>query len=222
MMADIAHELRTPGWRLFAARWSPSGWHIPASPENSRPIHGQALLLGRLIDDLRDLALARPGVCFGARRGAVDRLTFAGRRGISPSGAGQADRSAGRNARQASVCICGRAALEQVVANLLSNALRHTRRRKGAPEGLVSAALDPLCGTRITGSGIAAEDLPHIFERFFRADRARTRSEGARAWGWRSFVKLVEAHGGSITVESTSGRGATFTVSLPQYSTRQT
>jgi len=66
-----------------------------------------------------------------------------------------------------------------------------------------------------TGSGISAEDLPHVFDRFWRADKSRARSTGGSGLGLAIVRKLVEAHGGSVGVTSTPGRGTTFTVRLP-------
>jgi two-component system sensor histidine kinase BaeS len=110
--------------------------------------------------------------------------------------------------------------LSQVLANLLDNALRHT-----PPHGRVDVHADTHAdtdGTRVlmrvtdTGEGIAAEHLPHVFERLYRADAARTRDHGGSGLGLAIAKALVEAHGGHISASSQgAGTGTTFTIALP-------
>ena len=105
--------------------------------------------------------------------------------------------------------------LLQLLLNLLDNAIKHT-----PAEGQVSAGWSVDGGhvqiwVRDTGSGIAPEHLPHIFERFYRADKARSRAEGGVGLGLSICRWIAEAHGGYISVESVPGRDATFTVRLP-------
>jgi two-component system sensor histidine kinase BaeS len=110
--------------------------------------------------------------------------------------------------------------LDQVLGNLVSNALRHTPSAGRITLG--AAALQTAEGSQVqltvadTGEGIAAEDLPFIFDRFWRADRARTHSGGTGSGlGLAITGQLVKAHGGTITVSSTQGAGTTFTITLP-------
>jgi signal transduction histidine kinase len=106
--------------------------------------------------------------------------------------------------------------LTQVLANLLDNALRHT-----PPHGHVDVYADT-DGARLllrvvdTGEGIAAEHLPHVFERLYRADAARTRVHGGAGLGLAIAKALVEAHGGQVSASSQGpGTGTTFTITLP-------
>jgi two-component system sensor histidine kinase BaeS len=110
--------------------------------------------------------------------------------------------------------------LDQVLSNLVSNALRHTP--AGGSITLDAAPIHENAGDQVqlmvrdTGEGIAADDLPFIFDRFWRGDRARTHKEGAGSGlGLAITAQLVKAHGGTITVASTPGRSTTFTVTLP-------
>jgi signal transduction histidine kinase len=105
--------------------------------------------------------------------------------------------------------------LTRVVLNLLQNAVRHTPsdgtitlQTVATPGGAQVVVAD-------TGDGIAVEDLPHVFERFWRADRARTRDGAGSGLGLAIARGIVEAHGGLIAVESAPGQGTTFRVSLP-------
>jgi signal transduction histidine kinase len=106
--------------------------------------------------------------------------------------------------------------LEQVLLNLVHNAVRHT-----PPGGIVAihalAEGDAvLLRVRDTGSGIAPEDLPRMWERFYRGDRARAAGGGGSGLGLALVKELTEAMGGTVTAESTSGEGSTFTVRLPR------
>ncbi|MDX9804135.1 MAG: ATP-binding protein, partial [Dehalococcoidales bacterium] len=105
--------------------------------------------------------------------------------------------------------------IEQVIANLLTNAIRHT------PESgqiLVSAKFegqDILTSIADTGEGIDACDLPHIFERFYRAGDSRARCEGGTGLGLSIVKQMIEAHGGRVWAESHTGKGTVFSFSLP-------
>lgn len=104
--------------------------------------------------------------------------------------------------------------LRQVVGNLVGNALRAT-----APDGTVTLALASdgeraVVEVRDTGTGISAEDLPHLFDRFWRADASRDRATGGSGLGLSIARQIVADHGGTIDVRSTVGTGTTFTVAL--------
>ena len=106
--------------------------------------------------------------------------------------------------------------LSQVLGNLMSNALRHTPpggtiavTAEAAPQGARLAISD-------TGEGIPSEDLPYVFDRFWRGDRSRSHARGAGSGlGLAIARQLVQAHGGTIQVESQPGRGTAFTILLP-------
>jgi len=105
--------------------------------------------------------------------------------------------------------------IAQVLFNLMSNALRHT-----PTGGTITASAElrderVLVSVRDTGTGIPAEDLPHVFERFYRADRSRARATGGSGLGLTIARQIVEAHGGQIWAQSWLGAGSTFAFSLP-------
>lgn len=107
--------------------------------------------------------------------------------------------------------------LDQVVTNLVTNAIHYNRlggaivvRTRTDAEGVLLEVED-------TGRGIAREDLPHLFERFYRGDKSRSRAEGRYGLGLSITQAIVEAHGGVVTVESEEGRGSTFRVRFPRH-----
>jgi two-component system sensor histidine kinase BaeS len=105
--------------------------------------------------------------------------------------------------------------MAQVLGNLVSNALRHT------PAGGRIDLSAQAQGSRValvvadTGEGIPADALPHVFERFYRVDKSRSRAHGGAGLGLAIAKSIVEAHGGTITAASTPGHGTTFTITLP-------
>ena len=108
--------------------------------------------------------------------------------------------------------------LTQLLINLLDNALAYT-----PPEGAVTLRLKPEQGQVVmevedTGPGIAPEQLPHLFERFYRGETARDRESGGAGLGLAIVKEIAEAHGGTVRASSTLGRGSVFTVTLPSYS----
>lgn len=215
MMADIAHELRTPLAVIRGQVEALEDGVFPLTHENLEPIRDQSLLLARLVDDLRDLALAEAGrlplecdemdVAELVQRMAAAFRPQAVAKGITLALEGGALPTIWADAQR----------IEQVLANLLSNAIRHT------PEGgRVSITLSAEAGqlrlsVQDSGPGIAPEDLPHLFDRFCRADKSRSRAEGGTGLGLSIARRLAQAHGGDITVTSAPGQGADFTVTLP-------
>jgi two-component system phosphate regulon sensor histidine kinase PhoR len=103
--------------------------------------------------------------------------------------------------------------LEQVVVNLLHNAIKFTPSGGNIIIDAHMASDAVIFSVHDTGIGIAEDDLPRIFERFFKADRAR--SGGGTGLGLAISRHLVEAHGGKIWVESIEGKGSTFSFSIP-------
>jgi signal transduction histidine kinase len=108
--------------------------------------------------------------------------------------------------------------IAQVLGNLLTNALRHTGQ---GGKIMVAAGIDGTRQGRIrvsvrdTGEGIAPDDLEHVFDRFWRADRSRSRESGGSGLGLAIARSLVQAHGGGIQAESVLGQGSTFAFWLP-------
>ncbi len=216
-LADAAHELRTP---LTTVRLNVEALLRGADAEpHERDETLRALLreserMGRLVADLLALARADAGQPLERRPVALDELLLDVFRQAKP----MADGVRLELGELEPVEVPGdRDRLKQLMLNLVDNALRYT-----PPGGTVT--LDLVRGeqyaelrVRDTGIGIAAEHLPRIFERFYRVDRGRSRSQGGTGLGLAISRWIAEAHHGSIEVESQEGQGSTFTLRLPTH-----
>ena len=216
MVADIAHELGTPLTVVQGNLEAILDGVYDLNLENVASIHEQTLLLSRLVADLRDLALAEAGQLHLDLQpvdlaSLVDRViegfeAQASDKGISlkVNMPGDLPQINGDEQR-----------LNQVLFNLISNALRHT------PSGGTITIVGEIKEDRVvikvqdTGSGITPEDLPHVFERFYRADRSRARTSGGSGLGLTIAKQIIEAHSGKIWAQSWLGAGSTFAFSLP-------
>lgn len=219
MIADIAHELRTPLSVIQANLEAMLDGVLPTSPEEIASLRDEAALLKRLIDDLRLLSLVEAGQ-LKLERTPTDMGA------LIESAVDHARPQAEANGIELNIEIAANLPsvnadadrIRQVIGNLLSNALRHTLSGGRVTVRATTGANDH-SSIRVevidTGSGIAPEDLPHVFDRFYRADKSRSRSSGGSGIGLAIVKQLVEAHGGTVGVESLIGQGATFFFSLP-------
>jgi signal transduction histidine kinase len=215
-MTDIAHELRTPLSVLQIELEGIEDGLTDPTPEVIAGLQTSVAHLHHLVEDLRVLSLAEAGelqmetepVEMGSLiRDVVSRVQGAARaQGIT---------LAVQLPDTALSVIGDDQRLAQVLLNLLSNALQHT-----PLDGRITVDARPVgdevhVTVRDTGEGIPAEDLPYIFDRFYRADRARSRSTGGSGLGLSITRSLVEAHGGRIWAHSAEGDGSAFTFTLP-------
>ncbi|PID84796.1 MAG: hypothetical protein CSB13_11315 [Chloroflexi bacterium] len=212
LLADVSHELRTP---LTAIRGNVDlmermGEGDPLSLESIR-IEGDRMT--RLVGDLTLLARADAGgLPLDKKQIELDNLLFEVYRQFSViekpvevlvTAVDQ-------------VCVMGDAdRLKQLFINLIDNAIKYTP--DGGKVMLSLAIVDRNAQFVVsdTGLGIPPEDLPHVFDRFYRVDKARTRAQGGSGLGLSIAKWVAQAHGGDIYVESTVGKGTTFTVLLP-------
>ncbi|MDP8974537.1 MAG: HAMP domain-containing histidine kinase, partial [Actinomycetota bacterium] len=218
MAADIAHELRTPLAVIQANLEAMLDGIRPLSAEEVADVHRETQLLSRLVTDLRDLSLAETGQL--PLRKELKDLTTLVRTSVARFSSWAEEkgvRLAVEIAEDLPQAEVDPDRVAQVLGNLLDNALRHT-----PPGGEVMVRLQPgaqrdevRVTVRDTGPGIPEEHLPNIFERFYRADRARTRTVGESGIGLAVVRQLIEAHGGRVWVESQPGKGATFNFVLP-------
>jgi signal transduction histidine kinase len=105
--------------------------------------------------------------------------------------------------------------LQRVLSNLIENALRYTPAGGSVKVSVCSDGRWAFLKVADTGEGIAPQDLPHVTERFYRADAARARADGGAGLGLASCKTIAEAHGGSLAIESTLGTGTNVTIRLP-------
>ncbi|MFI5685092.1 sensor histidine kinase [Streptomyces sp. NPDC051636] len=215
MVSDIAHELRSPltnirGW-LEVTR----DGVVDPDPALLASLHEEAVVLQRIIDDLQDLAAADAGTLRLHREPVraddlLDQVTAAHR--VAAGAAGVALRTQGEGTPWLDA---DPVRMRQALGNLVSNALRHT-----PADGTVTLAVrrdddDVVFTVTDTGTGIAPEDLPHVFDRFWRAEKSRSRRTGGSGLGLAIVRHLVAAHGGTAEAASEPGEGAVFTLRLP-------
>jgi signal transduction histidine kinase len=219
LYAGIAHELKTPLTIIQGNLEAVLDGVSEATPEKIAAIHTETLLLNRLINDLRDLTLAEAGQLKLQKKdvrinSVVKKVVeliqpMLSEKGITmnidiPSGLPQVQADPDR--------------LTQILYNLIGNALRHT-----SEKGKITLLAEPPVGDNKeikvsvtdTGEGIPEEDLPYIFNHFYRVDQARTRAKGGSGVGLAIVRYLVEAHGGRVWAESEPGKGSIFSFTLP-------
>jgi signal transduction histidine kinase len=216
LISDLTHELRTPLTVVRGYLEGLADGTVEAGPELYQRLADETTRLQRLVNDLQELSKLEAGylpiqaqsveLC-PLLEGLVRTFTdqFAGKDGVTI----QLDCAPDLPHPWADP-----ARVKQVVINLVSNALRYTYegsvtlRAWGSGNRVYVSVID-------TGIGIAPEDLPHVFERFWRADRSRNRNSGGTGLGLTICRRLIMIQGGEITVTSQVGRGSEFTFWLP-------
>lgn len=224
-VANISHEIRTPLSMLQGYSEALLDDIVVSAEERKelvQVIHDESLRMGRLVNDFLDIARMEAGhvemnfhevdLSHIVRRVHRKFLVYAKERDVrlqmelpeQPLAVKEADEDR----------------LEQVLTNLLDNALRHTPAGKAITLAGTVADISGVQFVQLSvkdeGQGIPSEDLPYIFERFYKADKARKRgSSGGTGLGLAIVKNLVDLHHGQIVVESTEGSGTTFTLLLP-------
>ncbi len=216
MVADIAHELRTPLSNIRGYLEAIRDDVIKSDVDTIRSLDEEAMLLSQLVDDLQELSLAEAGelklICQTEDIAELIKQTMATAqvqakvKGVSVS--------IELPDMLPAVNIDSRR-ISQVLRNLMDNAVAHTA--KGGTITVAARQQDNYVEVAVTdtGEGLPAEDLPNIFERFYRVDKSRARATGGSGLGLTIAKRLVEAHGGKIEVQSELGKGSHFTFSLP-------
>jgi two-component system sensor histidine kinase BaeS len=215
MVGDVAHELRTPLTNIRSWVEAAQDGLTPTGPQLLDLLHEEAVQLQHIIDDLADLAAADAGnLRMHPEPVAVRDILYQ---------VADAHRSAAHTAGiTLTVAVADDPELDadpvrlrQLIGNLVANAVRYTPPGGKVTLEAATGAEELTVTVHDTGIGIAAEDLPRIFDRFWRADSSRTRATGGSGLGLPIARKLAEAHGGSITARSSAGTGTTMAIRLP-------
>jgi len=245
LVADVAHELRTPVTNIRGYIEGISDGVMAADPATLASMHEEVLLLARLIEDLQDLALAESGRMMLQRQPCdlgdlVRRAVTAVHQPASAKGVEleveipptplspplvRGDDRGVRGTKEDSFDAVGPgeipiladpARISQVLRNLLVNAVSYTP--AGGKVSVLVGRQNGQVRVRVkdTGPGIPAEDLPHIFGRFYRVDKSRSRATGGVGLGLTIARRLAEAHGGRLDAFSEFGKGSEFILTLPQ------
>ncbi len=217
MVSDVAHELRSPLTNIRAQIEAIQDGLVLPNSSVVASLHEEALLLGRLVDDLQQLSLLDAGQL------TFDRKPFALRDPMES--AIQALRLQAERAHvslelelpaELPQVVGDRERIGQVLRNLIANAITHSAIGGRVIVRARSLAAEIETEVSDNGEGIPAEHLPHLFERFYRADPSRSRSSGGAGLGLPIVQRLVEACGGSVRVESVFGSGSAFFFTLPR------
>ncbi|MCB5906509.1 sensor histidine kinase [Streptomyces pinistramenti] len=215
MVSDVAHELRTPlsnirGW-LEAAE----DGVVDNDADLLASVLEEALLLQHIIDDLRDLAAADAGELRLSKVPVQVADVLAQTANAHRADADASGVTLTVTADDETLIDADPVRLRQMTGNLVSNAIRHTPR--GGTVTLHSRAADGTVRIDVadTGAGIAPDELPHVFDRFWRAEKSRSRQTGGSGLGLSIVRKLAETHGGTVTARSAPGAGSVFRLTLP-------
>lgn len=217
LIGDLTHELRTPLTVLGGYLEGITDGSIDGSPELFERLNREILRLRRLVNDLQELSRVEAGAVplhlqEVQLASLVEEVIETVRMQVPEEG----PLLTSRIAPTAPPVYGDPDRIRQVLINLLGNAVRYT------PEGQITVTCQiseksVRVAVQDTGIGIADADLSHVFDRFWRADRSRSRSSGGSGIGLTIVRQLVERHGGAVEVHSRLGAGSTFAFTLPRY-----
>jgi two-component system sensor histidine kinase ResE len=225
-VANISHELRTPLSMLQGyseALVDDIVGNAEDRKELAQIIHDESLRMGRLVNQLLDLARMEAGhmelhlqqtdLKQTVHKAVRKFLNLAKEQNVKLTEKIEAYHEA---THSRSVYLVDPDRIEQILTNLIDNALRHTPEQGEVVISFKEDQQNMLLTVQDTGSGIPEADLPFVFERFYKADKARTRGVGGTGIGLSIVKHLVQAHSGDIQVHSKIGEGTTFSIKLPK------
>ncbi|HKO54819.1 MAG TPA: ATP-binding protein [Thermoanaerobaculia bacterium] len=206
MVTDVAHELRAPLTNIRCELESMQDGLIAPTPERIESLHQETMHLATLVDDLQDLALADAGrLVIDPQPVAIAALVrrVVGARDIEVAG------------DESILVLADAKRAVQILTNLVDNALTHMQQPGTVRIEWERSGDEVIIKVMDTGVGIPDEELPRVFERFYRVDPSRSRATGGAGLGLSIVQQLVAAHGGRVWAESAPGKGSTFTFTLP-------
>ena len=219
-IANVSHELRTPIAMLQGYSEAILDDVVSSEEERNemiRIIYDESQRMGRLVTDLLDLARMTSGFMklYKNEVDAVFALERMTNKFAQVAKEKQVDLQFENLVGEFLPIEMDEDRIEQVITNLVDNAIRHTPAGKSVTVRMQKEKSYLRVDIADTGVGIPAEDVPYVFDRFFKADKARTRSKGGTGLGLAIAKNIVEVHEGNISVTSVQGEGTTFTFYLP-------
>ncbi len=216
LVADVAHELRTPLSNIQGYLEAIRDRVMKPNAATIRSLNEETALLSRLVDELQELSLAEAGELKLVYQ--AEDIAKSVKQAVTswqPQVAAKEILLSLDLPDNLPLVNIDRQRVNQVLHNLLENAVAHTH--KGGTINVAAMTQGDWVEVCVsdTGEGIPAEDLPNIFERFYRVDRSRARATGGSGLGLTIAKRLVEAHGGKIAVQSELGKGSRFSFTLP-------
>jgi signal transduction histidine kinase len=216
LLADVAHEPRHPLAVMQGRLELMQDGRVDLEPEALLPLEDEVIRMTRLVGDLRDLSLAEVGglslnlttIDVGA---LLERLLV----NLEPVAEAKAITLTANAAPDLPPITADADRIRQVLLNLIANALQYTEEGGKVTVDAVRDGDSVRIAVADTGPGISPEDLLHVFDRFYRADKSRSRATGGSGLGLAIVRSLVELHKGQISVRSQPGEGTCFTVILP-------
>ncbi len=216
MVTDVAHDLRTPLTNIRGQIEAMQDGLVDPGPEVLASLHEEVMFLSRLVSDLQDLSLVEAGKLrlelqpFHVGE-EIERVVQA----LPPEEPGEGP-VIELDLPDLPEALADPARFRQIVSNLLSNARTHTPRagRIGIRAREIAGEIE--ISVQDAGSGIESRHLPHVFERFYRADASRGRHTGGAGLGLAIVKHLVSVQGGRVWAESTPGEGALFGFTVPK------
>jgi signal transduction histidine kinase len=216
LTADIAHDLRTPLTVIAGYIESMRDGVLKPTPERMTVIYSEIERLQKLVDDLKVLSMADSGELSLHRQNlAPEELLKRAAELFSHAARRQKVGLEVQTEKDLPQIFVDEARMMQVLGNLVSNALRYTPARGKVTLGAQSAGSEVIITVTDNGSGIPADELPYIFDRFHRGDKSRHSDNGESGLGLAIVKALVESHGGRVWAESKTGEGACISLAFP-------